>query len=66
MTLDEMRNSNKAFLIPTDVAEALGCNPHLIRIIARDSPKKLGFPVIRIGNRTKIPRIPFLEYMGAI
>lgn len=64
MSLDEIRRSDKVFLTPADVAPVIGCDPHLIRIVARDEPEKLGFPVTRIGTRTKIPRLPFLRYLG--
>lgn len=64
MTLDEIKNSDKAFLIPKDIAEVLECDPQLIRILARDNPQKLGFPIVRIGSRTKIPRLAFLAFLG--
>lgn len=64
MTLEEMRTSSKAFLVPADVAPVLGCDPHFIRVAARDCPEQLGFPVTRLGSRTRIPRIPFLRYLG--
>lgn len=44
-------------------AEALGFNPQTIRVAARTKPEVLGFPVIVIGTRTRIPRIPFLNYL---
>lgn len=37
---------------------------YIIRVAARDNPAMLGFPVVRVGSRTKIPRIPFLQVMG--
>lgn len=64
MTLTEMRASDAAYLLPSDVAEVLRCSPQLIRCAARDDPKLLGFPVVRIGNRTKIPRRAFLDFLG--
>ncbi len=64
MTIPEIKASDKAFLIPADIAGLLGVDPHSIRITARDCPDRLGFPVVRIGNKTKIPRIPFLVFMG--
>lgn len=64
MTIQEIKASDKAFLIPADIAGLLGVDPHSIRITARDCPDRLGFPVVRIGNKTKIPRIPFLVFMG--
>lgn len=64
MTLEEIKNSDKDVLTADDVADVLGCNPHAIRLAARQRPDMLGFPVIVIRTRTKIPRIPFLRYMG--
>lgn len=64
MTLDEIRNSTKEVLTPAEVAPVLGCDPQDIRVQARTAPEKLGFPVIIIKSRTKIPRIPFLRFMG--
>lgn len=64
MTLDEIRNSTKEVLTPAEVAEVLGCDPQDVRVQARTAPEKLGFPVCVIGTRTKIPRVPFLRFMG--
>ena len=63
MTLTEIRESTKAFLTPAEIAEVLGCDPQDIRVAARQSPERLGFPVTLIGSRTKIPRVPFLKYV---
>ena len=63
MTLDEIRASDKTVLTPGDVAPVLGCDPQDIRVQARIAPDKLGFNVIIVGTRIKIPRIPFLNYM---
>lgn len=64
MTIEEIIKSDKEFLIPEDVAEILAVNPHSIRVMAKTRPDLLGFKVIVIGTRTKIPRIPFLKYLG--
>lgn len=64
MTLEQIRASDKLWLFPEDVAEVLGCNPQSIREQAHDDPSKLGFPTIVVGTRTRIPRIPFLNYFG--
>ena len=64
MTLDEIRNSTKEVLTPADIADVLNADPQDIRVQARTAPEKLGFPVIIIKSRTKIPRVPFLRYMG--
>lgn len=63
-TLDELKASGKDFFVPYDIAGVLGTHPYTINIMARDEPEKLGFPVIRIKNRVKIPAIPFLRVMG--
>ena len=63
MTIEDIRKSKSAFLTPNDVAEVLGCAPQGIRDAARKNPQALGFPVTVIGNRTRIPRIPFLEFV---
>lgn len=64
MTLDEIRASDKIFLTPTDVAGVLAADAQSIRLQAREFPEALGFPVICVGNRTKIPRKPFLRFLG--
>lgn len=64
MTLDEIRASDKTFLTPADVAVVLAADAQSIRLQAREFPEALGFPVICVGNRTKIPRKPFLRFLG--
>lgn len=64
MTLEEIKRSEKTFLTPADVAPVIGCDPQFIRIVAQSAPEQLGFPVTRIGTRTKIPRVPFLRFIG--
>lgn len=64
MTLQEIKNTEKTMLLPAEVAPILGCDAHSIRVQAREFPEALGFPVICVGNRTLIPRKPFLAYIG--
>lgn len=64
MTINDVRKSNKLYLTPAEVAELLNCDPQAIRDAARHNPEQLGFPTMRVGNRTKIPRMPFLRWMG--
>lgn len=66
MTIPEMRKSEKVFLTADDVAELLESDAADIRNQAQADPKKLGFQLIIIGSRVKIPRIPFLRFIGAI
>lgn len=63
MTLQEIESSSKDILTACEVAEVLSCDPQLVRCVAKHEPKSLGFPVIVMRNRVKIPRLPFLEFM---
>ena len=63
MTIYEIRTSDKLFLTAADVSEVLGSNPQDIRWMAQHRPDLLGFPVTVIKSRTKIPRIPFIEFI---
>ena len=60
MTLDEIRASDKDVLTPKEVASVLRVDPQSIR---EADPVDLGFPVIKMGRRTLIPRLAFLAVM---
>lgn len=62
MTLEELRNCPRDVLTADDVAPIMECNPQALRITARQHPERLGFPVVCVGNRVKIPREPFLRH----
>ena len=62
MTIDELRNSTRDVLTAEDIAPILCADAHAIRLTARKHPERLGFPVVCIGNRVKIPREPFLRH----
>lgn len=64
MTLQEIKESEALFLAPADIAPVLGCDPNFIRRAAHDAPELIGFPVSVIGSRTRIPRKPFLRFLG--
>lgn len=65
LTLPELATYTKReWFTVTEVSGVLGSNPQKIRVCAQQRPELLGFPVIVIGSRVKIPRIPFLRYMG--
>ena len=63
MTLDELKALDEPVITPKIAAQFLKCNPYAISIAARDCPERLGFPVSRIGNRTKIPRLAFIRFL---
>lgn len=63
MTLEELRRADDVFITPKVAAQLLRCDPHLLRVQARENPEALGFPVTLVGNRTKIPRLAFIRYL---
>lgn len=62
MTLDEIEALPKDVLIPADVAKYLKCDPYWINCMAKKDPRGLGFPIIMIGSRVKIPKAGFVHY----
>lgn len=54
--------SNRPTISTNQAAKALHCTPYLLAV--RISEGNLPFPAFKVGNRTKIPRIPFLRYLG--
>lgn len=68
MTLKEIEVSDKDTLAPSDISTILGCHPYSINVQAKQDVlqgvNSLGFPITIVGNRVRIPRIPFLEFMG--
>lgn len=64
MTLQEIENSSKEVLTCQDVAPVLQCSPATLHMQAMEQPWRLGFPVIVMGSRVKIPRKPFLNFMN--
>ena len=63
MTLKEIEESTKEVLTCQDVAPVLKCNPATLHMQAMEEPWRLGFPVVVMGRRVKIPRRPFINYM---
>lgn len=63
MTLSEVERMDAATLTPAQVASVLHSDPQLIRVAARQRPELLGFDVIIVGNRVKIPREAFVAFM---
>ena len=63
MTLKEIEESTKEVLTCQEVAPVLKCNPATLHMQAIEEPWRLGFPVIVMGRRVKIPRRPFIGFM---
>lgn len=64
MTLAEIKASDKMWLTPDEIAPVIGAHAQSIRAAARQKPELLGFPVTVVGTRTRIPRKPFLQFLG--
>lgn len=64
MTLEQIQRSTQMFLTPEDVAPVLGSHPQTVRESARQNPELIKFPFAFLGNRMKIPRLPFLAFLG--
>ena len=65
MTLDDIRAMSKPTILANEAAQVLGCDPQWLRLMARERPEKLGFPVCCTSkHRVKIPREPFLRFLG--
>lgn len=64
MTLQEIKALPDDLLTRAQIEKVVGSDQQTIRMQARERPELLGFPVICIGTRVKIPRIPFLKFMG--
>lgn len=61
--LNRIEQLQKEMLVPTDICRFLGCSAYTINIATRDGKNPFPFPVIRMGARVRIPKIPFLKAM---
>lgn len=61
--LERIEALPKDMLVPTDVAKYLGCAPYSINVATRGGRNPFPFPVIRIGSRVRIPKMPFIKAM---
>jgi len=62
--IQALLDSNEEFVSLADVGKIFNADPNTIRRQAVTEPRLIGFPVSVIGNRTRIPRIPFLRFLG--
>lgn len=63
--IDELRAMESPTITPAVASRFLGCAPHWLRIMAREKPEMLGFPVCCTSeHRVKIPREPFIRFLG--
>lgn len=59
----EILTSTKDVLTPADIAPILGCDGQKIRVQAKQMPETIPFHYIFVGNRMKIPRLAFIDWM---
>jgi hypothetical protein len=62
-TLAELEALPGEVLTCQQIAPILGANPATIHGQAVERPEKLGFPVIVMGSRVKIPKQPFVRFL---
>lgn len=62
-TLEDLEALPGEFLTCKQIAPILGAKEANIHMQAMDAPYMLGFPVIIIKSRVKIPRRAFVSYM---
>ena len=63
MTFAEIEHSTKDFLVPSEVAEVIGCKPFSLNVQAKEDIGKLGFPAALVGTRLLIPRLAFVRWV---
>lgn len=63
MTIADIKSMTSLTITPEQAASVIGCRAQNIRVAAAQKPELLGFPVIRVGTRTKIPRLPFIKFL---
>lgn len=61
--LDRIEALPKEMLVPTDICKFLGCSAYTINVATEGGKNPFPFPVIRIGRRVRIPKIPFIKAM---
>ena len=66
MRAADLISIDRDWLTVAQVAAVMGCDPDTIRGQARTCPELLGFPVSCQGKMVKIPKLPFLRFMGVI
>ena len=59
-----MIQSSAPTITAAEAARVLHCAPYLLNLKARNGA--LPFPAFFVGNRLKIPRLPFLRFLGFI
>ena len=64
MTLNDLLLMNTPVIPGTWAAQAMGMDPTRLIGYARERPELVPYPYQLSGNRMKIPRVPFLKWLG--
>ena len=64
MTLDDLLQMNAPVVPGTWIAQTMGMDSTRLIEYARSRPELVPFPYQISGNRMKVPRIPFLKWIG--
>lgn len=64
MTLNDLLLLNTPVIPGTWAAQAMGMDPTRLIGYARERPDLVPYPYQLSGNRMKIPRVPFLKWLG--
>ena len=64
MTVEDLKKMKEPVISGTMAAKVLGMDSSRLIGYAREHPERIQFPFQISGNRLKIPRIPFLRWLG--
>lgn len=62
-SLEQIKALDRAIITPAEASRVLQCDPQYIRSQAQRDATKLPFPIMLVGRRVKIPRIPFIAFI---
>lgn len=62
--LDKILCKESLMLTPDEIAPLLDSTPQTIRKTAKEHPELVGFPFTYCGKQMRIPKQPFLEFIG--
>lgn len=64
MTIEEIKASTEATICIHEIAKIIGIDATRLRDQARQDQSKLSFPVIVAFDTVRVPRVPFLRFLG--
>lgn len=66
MTIEEIKASTDATVCIYEIAKIIGIDANALMAQAREDQSKLSFPVIVAFKTVRVPRVPFLRFIGAM